>query len=78
MLENVWIKNESALLKVLNVLAKLTKMFMNIISYNISYFASELEIFDPWTALMFLIGLWAHSYLLITFQVPLVRTMSDG
>ena len=24
---------------------------------DISYFASELEIFDPWTALMFLIGL---------------------
>ena len=29
---------------------------MEIISYNISYFASELEIFDPWNALMFLIG----------------------
>ena len=30
---------------------------MKIISYNIFYFASELEIFDQWTALMFLIGL---------------------
>ena len=29
-------------LKVLNVLAKLTQRFMKIISYNISYFASEL------------------------------------
>ena len=30
---------------------------MEMISYNISYFASELEIFDQWIALMFLIGL---------------------
>ena len=30
---------------------------MKMIYYNISYFASEFEIFDPWTALMFLIGL---------------------
>ena len=45
--ENVWIKNESVQLKVLNVLAKPTQRFMKIISYNISYFASELEIFDP-------------------------------
>ena len=30
---------------------------MKIINYNISYFASELEVFDPWTTLMFLIGL---------------------
>ena len=43
---------------------------MKIISYNMSYFASELEIFDPWTTLMFLIGLGAHSYLLITFRHP--------
>ena len=50
---------------------------MKMIDYHISYFASEFEIFDPWTALMFLIGLWAHSYLLTTFQVPLVRVRSD-
>ena len=31
--------------------------FMKMIDYNISYFASEFEMFDPWTALMFLIGL---------------------
>ena len=31
--------------------------FMKMIDYNISYFASEFEIFDPWTALMFFIGL---------------------
>ena len=43
---------------------------MKIIGYNISYFASELEIFDPWTTLMFLIGLGAHYYLLITFRHP--------
>ena len=55
--ENVWIKNESVQLKVLNVLAKPTQGFMKIISSNISYFASELEIFDSWTTLMFLIGL---------------------
>ena len=55
--KNVLIKNENVQLKVMNVLAKLTQGFMKIISYNISYFASELEIFDPWTALMFLIGL---------------------
>ena len=30
---------------------------MKIISYNISYSENELEIFDPWTALMFLFGL---------------------
>ena len=51
---------------------------MKMIYYNISYFTSEFEIFDPWTALMFLIGLCAHSYLLTTFQVPLVRVRSDG
>ena len=43
------------------------EMFMRIISYNVSYFASDFEMFDPWTALMFLIRLWAHSYLLTTF-----------
>ena len=48
------------------------------IDYNISYFASEFEILDPGTALMFLIELCAHSYLLTTFQVPLVRVRSDG
>ena len=31
--------------------------FMKMIDYNISYFASEFEMFDPWTTLMFLIGL---------------------
>ena len=31
--------------------------FMKMIDFNISYFASEFEMFDPWTALMFLIGL---------------------
>ena len=36
---------------------KLTHRFMKMIDYNVSYFASEFEIFDPWTALMFLIGL---------------------
>ena len=36
---------------------KFTHSFMKMIDYNISYFASEFEIFDPWTALMFLIGL---------------------
>ena len=46
---------------------------MKMIDYNISYFASEFEIFDPLTALMFLIGLWVRSYLLTTFQVPLVQ-----
>ena len=30
---------------------------MKMIYYNISYFASEFEILDPGTALMFLIGL---------------------
>ena len=50
---------------------------MKMIYYNISYFASEIEIFDPWISLMFLIGLWAHSYLLTTFKVPLVRVRSD-
>ena len=30
---------------------------MKMIDYNISYFASEFEIFDPGTALMFLNGL---------------------
>ena len=30
---------------------------MKMIYYNISYFASEFEIFDTWTVLMFLIGL---------------------
>ena len=30
---------------------------MKMIDYNIFYFASEFEIFDLWTALMFLIGL---------------------
>ena len=61
----------------MNVLVKLTQRFMKIIIYNIFYFASELEIFDPWTALMFLIALWAHFYLLITFQAPLARVRSD-
>ena len=51
---------------------------MKMIDYSISYFASKFEMFDPWTALMFLIGLWAHSHLLTTFQVPLVRVRSDG
>ena len=37
--------------------SKLTHKFMKMIDYNISYFASEFEIFNPWTALMFLIGL---------------------
>ena len=36
---------------------KFTHRFIKMIDYNISYFASEFEIFDPWTALMFLIGL---------------------
>ena len=36
---------------------KSTHNFMKMIDYNISYFASEFEIFDQWTALMFLIGL---------------------
>ena len=57
---------------------KFTHNFMKMIDYNISYFASEFEIFDLWTALMFLIGLWAHSHLLPTFQVPLVQVKSDG
>ena len=35
----------------------ITHRFMKMIDYNISYFASEFEMFDPWTALMFLIGL---------------------
>ena len=35
----------------------LTHKFMKMIDYNISYFVSEFEIFDPWIALMFLIGL---------------------
>ena len=35
----------------------LTHGFMKMIDYNISYFASEFEIFDPWTTLMFLIRL---------------------
>ena len=68
-------------LEILNVLAKKIKFthnFMKMIDYNISYFASEFEMFDPWTALMFLIGLWAHSHLLTTFQVPFVRVRSNG
>ena len=36
---------------------KSTHNFMKMIDYNISYFASNFEMFDPWTALMFLIGL---------------------
>ena len=36
---------------------KKSHSFMKMIDYNISYFASEFEMFDPWTALMFLIGL---------------------
>ena len=36
---------------------KLTHRFRKMIDYNISYFASEFEIFDPMTALMFLIRL---------------------
>ena len=35
---------------------KFTHSIMKMIDYNISYFASEFEMFDPWTALMFLIG----------------------
>ena len=57
---------------------KINSQVYEMIDYNISYFASEFEIFDPWTALMFLIGLWVHFYLLTTFQVPLVRVRSDG
>ena len=30
---------------------------MKIISYNVPYFANDFEMFDPWIALMFLIGL---------------------
>ena len=36
---------------------KISHSFMKMIDYNISYFASEFEMFDPWTALIFLIGL---------------------
>ena len=36
---------------------KISHGFMKMIDYNISYFANEFEMFDPWTALMFLIGL---------------------
>ena len=36
---------------------KISHSFMKMVDYNISYFASEFEMFDPWTALMFLIGL---------------------
>ena len=59
-------------------ICKANSKIMKRIDYNIFYFASEFEIFDLWTALMFLIGLSAHSYLLTTFQVPLVRVRSDG
>ena len=59
-------------------ISKPNSKVMKMIDYNISYFASEFEILDPGTALMFLIGLRAHSYLLTTFQVPLIRVRSDG
>ena len=36
---------------------KSSHSIMKKIDYNISYFASEFEMFDPWTALMFPIGL---------------------
>ena len=36
---------------------KITHKFMKMIDYNISYFVSEFEMFDPWAALMFLIRL---------------------
>ena len=36
---------------------KINSQVYEMIDYNISYFASEFEIFDPWTALMFFIGL---------------------
>ena len=36
---------------------KISHSFMKMIDYNISYFASEFEMFDPWTALMFFIRL---------------------
>ena len=51
---------------------------MKMIDYNISYFTSKFEIFDPWIALMFFIELWADSHLLTTFQVLLVRVRSNG
>ena len=38
-------------------ISKTNSNVMKMIDYNISYFASEFEIFDPRTALMFLIGL---------------------
>ena len=38
-------------------IGKVNSKVMKMIDYNISYFASEFEIFDPGTALMFLIGL---------------------
>ena len=38
-------------------IGKVNSNVMKLIEYNIFYFASEFEIFDPWTALMFLIGL---------------------
>ena len=42
--ENVWLESFECI-----IMFEL-KSFMKIVSYNISYFASELEIFDPWTA----------------------------
>ena len=38
-------------------IGKAKSKVMKMIDYNISYFASEFEIFDPRTVLMFLIGL---------------------
>ena len=43
------------------------------IDYNISYFVNEFEIFDPWTALMFLIGL--SSFLFVDY---FSGTLSSG
>ena len=38
-------------------IGKANSNVMKLIDYNIFYFVSEFEIFDLWTALMFLIGL---------------------
>ena len=40
-------------------------------------FANDLKMFDTLTALIYLIGLLAHSPLLTIFQVLLVQAMSD-
>ena len=73
--ESVWIWHENGWLKFKYIGIFETLIFDGKKNW---YLLFEMKIFDPWTALIFLIGLWAHSQLLKNFQVPLVRARNDG